>query len=240
MATIVDALNRVARQVSVTQPDSWLTATAAEHVEIRDDFLLEAVDEILQRVDAPSPISASTVLTTDGSETYTLPTDFLRMQRDPMAVYESAGINRALTPISDDGIWTHIKTVGSTGITRYYRLSGYEGNWSISIYKEPTSSQTITVHYVSRNWMANAGTAGYAFTAEDDVLLMPRRLVELGTICRYRHRRGIPYEATLLEFEAELHRYSNDRRVRRKITFGDMRKDSGPWDIPVPDYIPEA
>lgn len=241
MTLIVDALNRIARQVSVSKPDNWITATATEHVELRDDFLLECVDEILQRVDAPSPISGSTTLATDGSETYSLPSDFLRLQRDAMAVYESDGTRRALVPITDDGVWTHIKAVGSTGITRYFRLTGYEGNWSISIYKEPTSAQTIVVHYVSRNWKANAaGTVGYEFTAATDVLLLPRRLVELGTVCRFRHRKGLPYDATLMEFEAELARYSNDRRVRRRICFGDDRKDAMPWDIPVPDYIPDS
>ncbi|MGB1215040.1 MAG: hypothetical protein ACPG4X_16860 [Pikeienuella sp.] len=241
MTTIAAALDRVSRKVSVDTPDNWISTTDGEHVEIRDDFLPETVSEIQDRIDAPSPLSGSVALSTDGSETYSLPSDFLRLQRDAMSVYESTNTRRALMPVTDDGVWTHLKSVGSTGVTRYYRLSGYEGNWSISIYKEPTSPQTITVHYVSRNWMkSSGGTAGYEFTDVADVLMLPRRLVETGVVMRWRHRKGLPYDELLMDFEAQLGRFSNDRRARRSINFGDPYMDRRPWDVPVPDYIPES
>lgn len=241
MATVVEALNRIARKCSVSEPDSWLTATSTEHVEIRDDFLLECVDEIQRRCVLPSPLSGSFEITADGSETYTLPSDFLRLQDDKLSVYESTNLRRALAPITSDGAWTHLKSVGPTGFARYFRLTGYAGNWSISIYREPTSGNTITVHYVSRNWMQNsAGTDGYAFTDPSDILLIPRRLIELGTVCRWRERKGVPYDSTLAEFEAELERYTNQTKTRRSIGFGDPYMDRKPWDVPVPDYIPES
>lgn len=240
MTTIVDALNRISRQVSVETPTNWITAASTEHVEIRDDFLPEVVQEILDRMDLPSPFSAQYVLPADGSESYDMPANFLRMQRDPMSVYESLGTRRALVPVSDDGTWTHLKSVGSTGITRYYRLRGYPGKWTMDVYREPTAAQTITVSYVTDRWKANAaGVLGSAFTALDDVLLFPRRLIESGTVARWRMRKGIPAEGAAMEFEAELNRFSQDSRTRRVINFGgqgDMKVD----DIPVPDFIPSA
>jgi len=241
MTTIVDALNRIARQVSVEAPTNWITAAATEHVEIRDDFLPEVVDEILQRKDLPAPFSAQYVLPTDGSETYAMPADFLRMQRAPMSVYESLGTRRALVPVSDDGVWTHLKSVGSTGITRYYRLRGYPANWQMDVYREPTAAQTITVSYVTTRWMATSGGAlGSAFTNLGDVLLFPRRLIETGVVARWRMRKGIPAEGSAMEFESELNRFSQDSRTRRVINFGGPDSDMQIPDIPVPDFIPSA
>lgn len=240
MALVTAVLDRIARQVSVSTPDNWVSATADEHVEIRDDFLLETVDDILDRADLPSPISSIHTITGDGSETYSLPADFLRIQRDPYAVYETTTVRRALIPARDDTHYTHLKEIGSTGSDRYYKLTGYEGNWEISIYREPSSSIEVKVHYVTRNWMADSGgTAGYAFTASDDVILLPRNVLELGTVMRWRRRKGLPYDDILAEYEIQIARLSNDRRNRRTVHFGEppMRH---PWDVPVPDEIPSS
>lgn len=241
MTLITDALNRIARRCSVDTPSNWITASEDEYLAIRDDFLLETLDDILERVDLPAPVGAQTTITGTGAEDYDLPANFKRLQRDPMAVYETTTNRRACVPITDDGTWTHIKELGTAGIERYYRLKGYEGNWDISFYQLPTSGISITVSYVTVNWMADSGgTAGSAFTDLADVLLLPRRLVEAGVVWRFRERNGLPFETERVEYEALMNRMSNDRRVRRDINFGDDRGDRYPWDIPVPNFIPEA
>ena len=53
---ITEVLDRIARQCNVTPPSSWVTASRYDHVELRDDILLETVDDLLDRVDWPSPI----------------------------------------------------------------------------------------------------------------------------------------------------------------------------------------
>jgi hypothetical protein len=114
MALIVDALNRVARHVSLTAPSSWITATADEYTEIRDDFLAECVDDILERIDLPSPIGTQVTLVGVGSETYGLPADFKRLQRTPLSIYDVA-MNRPCTPIVSDGDWTYLAANGIAG-----------------------------------------------------------------------------------------------------------------------------
>lgn len=235
MTQITAILARVARQCSVDAPSSWVTATSDEHVELRDDFLMEAVDEVRDRIDAPAPVSAQFVITGDGSGTYALPSNFRRLHRDGMAVYETTTVRRRLHPVTDDGMWTHLQTIGTTGGDRFYKIEG--GN--ILLYREPASAISVTVSYVTQNWMKNAaGTAGSEFTAEDDEVLMPRRLIEAGMIWRFRERQGLPFAAKKAEFEAELSRYSNDARGRRKIDMAPMVGGRRPWDIPVPDEIP--
>lgn len=236
MTAIVDALNRIARQCSVEAPTSWVTGTRADHVEIRDDFFLEAVDDILERVDLPVPIGAQQTISGDGSETYSLNANFKRLHRDQLAVYDNSQ-DRPCIPITTDGLYTHIKDIGAAGIAKYYKITGYEGNFSISFYNEPTSA--ITVSYQTVNWMANSGgTQGSAFTAEDDILLLPRRVVEAATVWRYRERRGLPYLDKFNECEALMQRLMNDRRPRRVVGFGGIEEVR--WQDLVPSFIPPS
>lgn len=241
MTLIVDALNRIARQCSVDTPSNWITAADDEYAAIRDDFFLETVDDILERVDLPSPFAAQTVITGDGSEDYNLPANFKRLQRDQLAVYETTTNRRACIPVTTEGAWTHIKELGTAGVERYFRLKGYDGNWQIGFYRNPTSGISITVSYITKNWMVSSGgTQGSAFTAADDILLLPRRVVELGTVMRFRARNGLPFDSQRLAYETELSRLSNDRNTRRSIHFGDDPGMRHPFDIPIPEYIPPA
>lgn len=237
MTLITDALDRIARQVSLDKPSTWLGATDDEYLEIRDDFLDETVGDILDRIDVPAPMGAQTTITGDGSGSYALPADFRRLQRDDFAVYETTTVRRRLYPISNDGMWTHLTTIGSTGGDRYYKIEGD----TIYLYREPSSSISVVVSYVTNNWMKNAaGTAGSAFTTDTDELLMPRTLVETGVVWRWRERKGLPFAGKLAEYESKLARFSNDTRGRRSIDMAPSQSGRAPWDIPVPDFIPTS
>lgn len=240
MTLIVDVLSRIARQVSIDQPTSWVSASDLEHVEIRDDFFLETVEDITDRCDLPSPIGKTYTLTGDGSEVYALPEDFKRLQRDRLAVYETTTVRRRMVPVTDDGFWTHLKEIGSTGAERFFRITGYKGNFDIAIYREPAASIEVKIHYVSTNWMVNGSTYGDAFTDPEDVLLLPRRVVEAGAVMRWRERKGLDASGKRAEYEALISRLSNDSRNRRTVYFGEPYTERRPWNIPVPDQIPES
>lgn len=240
MTTIVDALDRIARQCSIDTPASWVSATEDEYAEIRDDFLSECVDDLLRRVDWADPISKTTTVSGDGSEDYDLPADFKRLQKDEAAVYETANVRRTGTPVTSEGQWTHIKEIGTGAGHRYYRLRGYDGAYQISLYPNPASGESVKVHYVSNLWMANSsGTAGSVFTDADDVLLLPRTLVETGVVYRWRRRKGLQYVDAMRDHEIMLAEYANRSNVRRKVSFGPTQPVS-PWQIPVPDFIPSS
>lgn len=239
MTTVVEALNRIARQCSVKAPSSWITATRDDHVSLRDDFLLETVRDIQDRVDLISPIGKQQVISGDGSSSYSLNADFLRLQSDANAVYETT-LSRMAVPIVTDGEWTEIDTLGIAGALRYYRITGYEGAYSIEFNQAPATGTSITVSYVSNLWKATAaGTAGGTFSAEDDVLLMPRRVVETGTIWRYRRRNGMIYDDVYAEYEASVARLANSSRQRKFITFGNSDRRVK-WQDLVPSYIPSS
>lgn len=239
MTLVKDALNRAARQCSVTEPTSWLTSTDSAVVEIRDDFLSETVEDILDRVNHASPIAAQTTITGTGAETYSLPANFHRLQRDEMAVYDVA-LDRPCVPVTDDGQWTYLKDLGTAGVVRYFRTSGYDGNWSISFYGLPSAAVDITVSYITKNWKADSGgIEGDTFSALTDVLLFPRRILETGIVWRFRERKGLPFEGKFNEYETLIARYSNDARARRRVNMGGPEK-SVRWQDLVPNFIPPA
>ena len=237
MTLVTDALSRAARQVSVTAPSSWLTATADEHVEIRDDFLLETIDDIQERIDLPSPIGAVYSITGDGSETYALPSQFKRLMRSNLAVYDSF-LDQAVIPVTTEGDWTYLSDAGISGAARYYRLTGYPGSWSISFQDAPTSSVQVKVSYVSTYWITNASASKSEFTDPGDTLLLPRRLVEAGVVWRWRERKGLDFTNKYQEYEAMISRLSNDARGRKVVNFGN--RPAIRWQDQIPSIIPTA
>lgn len=241
MATIKEAMDRAARECSVTPPSSWITSTALTTAELKD-FLAETVEELQDRVDWANPIAKDTTIPGTGVEEYDLPSDFVRLTRDDLAVYETTGTRRPCFPVATNGAWTNIKTVNSTGGDRFYRqLGDTENGFSLGFWPKPASTDSITVSYVSENWMqASGGTAGTMWTDETDVLLLPRRLIELGVTFRFRRRKGMPYAEILGEYEMRLARAANDSRQIKVVNMTGTRDMRWPFDIPVPDRIPSS
>ena len=241
MTKVTDVLNRAARECSVTAPSSWITATNTTVKELRDDFLLEAVDELQQRIDWASPVGKTQTISGDGSESYSLNSNFIRLTRDQYAVYETANVRRFAVPVTTDGEWEYLSDIGTGAGSRFYKIEGYEGNFTISLYPNPASGESLTVSYVSDVWKkSSGGTEGNTFSDADDVVLYPRRLLELGIVWRFRKRKGLPYADVLAEYEARVARASNNNRGTTRIDFGGGSRPRTPYDIPVPDFIPAS
>lgn len=237
MTTVVEILNRAARQCSVGAPSSWITATDATALELKD-FLDQTREDLQDRLELVQPMSKTATITGTGAEEYDLPSDFLRLHRDRIAVFETSRSQRACVPITSDGQWEYLDTIGVTGAYRFYRLMGYDGAWSIGFKSDLETDGTVQVSYVSTVWLVNSGTEKSTFTDAGDACLFPRRLVEAGIVWRFRQRKGLVYEDVRADYEVQLARYGNDSRTRREINFGGAKPLRSPWDIPVPDYIP--
>lgn len=236
---VVDILSKAARQCSVTAPSNWVSSTNAAAVELRD-FLSETVDDILQRVDMVAPIGKAVTITGTGVESYALPADYKRLKRDQFSVYEQFSSRRACVPVPSNGEWEYMKDMGAAGAYRFYRVHGYEGNFEIDFYRLLASGDTAYVSYVSDAWvMSSADVQKSEFSAIDDVSLIPARLLETGIVWRFRDRKGLEFASKMAEYEMLLARMANDTRTARSVVFGGI-KTRGPFDIPVPDYIPSG
>jgi hypothetical protein len=242
MTTVVEALDRIARQCGVKAPSSWVTATRDDHVSLRDDFLRETIDDIIDRCDLPSPVANVQVLTGgtgtvqgDTSERFALNSDFRRLQRDDYAIYDVQQ-DRPVVPITDDGIWDHVTDIGATGVIKYYRTAGYDGAYTLDMFRVPAPGDVYRVNYISSNWLISGGNPADTFAADTDILILPRRVVEVGTVFRFRERQGLPYQDKYSEYEALVARLSNDRRGRRRVNMGG--KNFVRWQDLVPSFIP--
>lgn len=233
MTLIADILSRAARQCSVLVPNGWVSSGDLAVQELID-FLHETADDVLDRIDVTGPISKSLVITGTGAATYPLPADYRRLQRGEFAVYERLRTRRACVPVTDDGQWQYMQELGTAGAYRFFRLTGFEGAHEIEFYRPLEDGITVVVNYVSRNWIASGRDT---FTSEDDISMLPRRLMEAGTVFRFRERKGLEFTDKQAEYEAILARMANDTRTRRAVTFGQV-SSRHPWDVPVPDFIP--
>lgn len=240
MTTIAEAMDRAARRCSITPPASWTGATALSLVEMREDFLLETVDELLDRVDWPSPIGKVQTITGDGSTEFDLNSDFKRMKRS-REVYESSNTRRFGIPVHDEGTWQYLTDIGTAAAYRYFRTAGYDGAFTIEFYPATSSGDSIQVAYVSELWMAtSAGVVGSAWTNDTDLLLLPRRLIELGVEHRFKQRKGMDYAPALAEYELRLGRAINDANLIRRVDGSGQMQTYHPSQIPVPDFIPPS
>lgn len=241
MAKVSNAMDDAALECAIAVPNGWIGSLSKRTYAELNSILSAAIEELLDRVDWPDPITADTVITGDGSESYDLPSDFKRLTHDEYCVYETTTTRRFGIPVKTNGEWTNLKQLGSAGGNRYYRLSGDdEDGFSLSTYRALESGSSLTVSYVTKNWLKSSGTAKDMWTDDDDTLLLPSRLVTLGVVWRWKKRKGQPFADIMAEYEAKLARAANESRGIRKITFGQPLNQRAPWDVPVPDYIPSA
>lgn len=240
MATVREAMEVAARQCSVTVPSDWITTTDITILELKD-FLVETVDELLDRIDWPSPLGADTTITGTGASSYSLPSAFKRLTRDSWAVYETTTTRRRCVPIVTNGEWTHLNELGSAGAFRYYRVLGdEESGYTIEFYQTLDTGQEAICSYVGKNWLKTGGTAAATWTLAADTLMLPRRLIELGVIWRFRRRKGLVFTDIYNDYEIKLMRLSNDARGSRTLNFGGHSDNIHPMRVPVPDEIPTA
>lgn len=239
MATIASAMETFALQCAIPLPNSWVANNTRTYQEAKS-ILGIVVDELLDRVDWPDPITVDYEITGDGSESYDLPEAFKRLTHDDGAVYEQFRIRRFAIPVTTNGDWTNLKKLGTGGGNRFYRLSGTEEDgYSISLFPALGTGQKVTVSYVSKNWLISESTPGDTWLTETDTLLLPKRMIELGCVWRWKQRKGMPFSDLLAEYEARLARAANESRRLGTICFGEP-EPIRPMRFPVPDFIPSS
>lgn len=239
MATVKSVMDKVARQCSVAAPSSWIGASDNGAIELLD-FLDDTIKELRKRVEWEEPIGTDVVIEGNGGESYALPNNFYRFMRDELAAYEETTTRRRGLPINTSGKWTALKSVGTAGAYRYFRITGYPGNYNVLFFRPLGENDRITLAYITDRWVASStGTLMNTWMADGDILLMDDRLVQLGVRWRWLQQKGLAYDDYLNEYEAYLMRERNDNRNIRTLVIGDTGDEfRAPWDVPVPDFIP--
>lgn len=201
MSTIAEALDTVALRCAIVAPGSWAASNTRTATEIRS-ILYATVDELLEKIDWPEPIRVDYDVDGDGSSTYALPSDFKRLVMDKGAVIDIDSMKRCIA-VGKRSIWTKLTTDNLPGDTRYFRITGTEEDgYSLDLFPALETGDTVTLAYVSKNWLTNSSGASTEWNSETDTLLLPQRAVELGCIWRWRRQKGLPWEDNISEYEA--------------------------------------
>jgi hypothetical protein len=237
MVSMVDVMNQAARRCKVRAPSDIVTSTAETAMELKD-FLAETAEEVLDRLDLPSPITLDVNITGTGVAAYALPNDFLRLTRDGGAVLEATMSRRVCVPVATNAAWTGLSLLGSGGASRYYRLLGNaDDGYTIEFYRPLEAGSIITVSYVQKYWLRNDAEVKSAWTDNADRLLLPEDVVRLGIIWRFKQSKGLAYADVVAEYEMRLSRKINDARGLKVIDIGGRAESAHPMRVPVPDVI---
>lgn len=153
-------------------------------------FAQEAGEEIARRVDWEKTLKTATA----PSSPFALPEEFQRLISGG-AISTAAG--EFVRPVLNGSEWTVIQQVPST--QPYFFIRG--GN---ILFAPADAGAGANIEYVSKNWILAGSDEKSTFTADDNTLLFPERLLTMGMIWRWKRQKGLSYEDQLAEFEAAL------------------------------------
>jgi hypothetical protein len=235
--TIADYMETVARECSITPPSAWIAATDTNTVLLKT-YLKDTVRDIIGRHDW-NQLNRNQVITGTDTGTYALASDYLRLAKSDNAVFENSPNRQPVTPITKNGDWAELEEYNAAGAQRFYRLQGSD----IEFFRDLPTDAEVTVSYISKNWLtaSDGSSPASTWTNDADLSLLPGPLLQLGVIWRFKRHKGLFYADFKAEFESEFARAMSDDRSPGKISTDRPRSmPKGPWDIPVPDFIPSS
>lgn len=127
-----------------------------------------------------------------------LPSDYERLLPQPELWNRSLALRYA-GPTSDLD-WGRLKGLNVSAATPgYWRLFGD----LLAITPAPAAGNTLSLPYVSKNWVAGSKSA---FTLDTDTVLIPERLMTLGIVWRWKKSKGFDYAEDMSTYEREVER----------------------------------
>lgn len=194
-------------------------------------LLQQEGDELARRHDWQALVTEHT-WTTDGNEAQAaaLPADYDRMVVIP-SIWNRSLNYRVQGPVTQEEWQWMRKWLFVASLTGYWRLIG----GVVHILPSPVAGQTMSLEYVSKNWVQGATGPAAAWAADTDTARIPERLLTLGLIWRWKRSVGLDYAEENATYEREVDRAcSRDRGV--KVVSPDRRKyDSPSFLVAVPN-----
>lgn len=146
---------------------------------------------------------------------FDLPSDYERMIKDGnlhSILYKTTLFRR----VRDLDEWLYLRDVIATGLP---------GNWIIlggqmQIYPAMAATETARFYYITNQIVSGNKTS---FTADDDVFVLPERLITLGLIWRWRSQKRMEYAEDLKNYEIALSEEISRDKGARILTVGVQR-----------------
>ncbi len=188
--TILTAINEVGDVVGL---DAFTSVYGTDDPNAKTMMALatEAGAEIARRVDWQLMLKQ----VTPSVASFVLPADYNRMTPGG-ALRSPAG--EFARPVLSSGQWAVISA--SPSVQPYFFIKG-----NVIGISPVSFAATAIMDYVSKNWIkTNASVERDTFSADDDTVLFPERLLVKNLLWRWRRQKGFEFEDYLSEFEADL------------------------------------
>ncbi len=187
--SLITAVNDACDVVSLDQFDT-VYGNNNPNAQTMLQFAQQAGEEIARRVDWERTLKTATVPTSP----YALDEDFQRLIAGG-AITTAGG--EFVRPVLNGSEWTVINKVPSS--QPYCFIRGGK-----ILFAPASAGIGASIDYVSKNWIKAGSDENAAFTADDNTLLFPDRLLTMGLIWRWKRQKGLTYDDQLAEFEATL------------------------------------
>ncbi len=187
--TAETVLANVLLEIGLDNTSAQLTSSDYEIRQIKA-FMNAAGKDIARRAEWPR-LYAELVVAGDISEV-DLPDNFQKMAEKGAVRLNKSGFS-PVRPIVAPEQWEFLSMRPSA--QTFYHLSGGKVLFSPAL-----DSDGALIRYVSQYWAEGKAE----ITQNSDDLLIPERLVEKGTVWRWKRQKGLPYDDILAEFEADL------------------------------------
>lgn len=188
--SLLTSMQAVARNIGIQSPNSVVGNNDPDSVKLLQ-FANETGEELARRVDWARMRKSQLVLGSGFAALFNLPPDYARMIEGWGVTHDGNPVRGGLT--GDE--WNSLPPV--MGAPRYYQVIGKQ----IGFYPFPPEGGQLTVNFIGTGW-TSLGNA--AFTKDDETTMFPERLLEMGTVWRFKRHISADYSDYLAEYEAAL------------------------------------
>ncbi|KSV89781.1 hypothetical protein [Sinorhizobium sp. GL28] len=188
--TLLSAINEVCDIVSLDRFDS-IYGSNDPNAQTMVALAQEAGEEISRRGDWRRMLKQHVAILSP----LTLPADYQRLTPGG-AVCSASGV--FFRPITNSSQWATATATASA--QPYFFLRG-----SQMLFSPASAGVGAVVDYVSKNWvLSDPYEERDALKADDDTTFFPERLLGKGILWRWKRQKGLPFDDSLAEFEADL------------------------------------
>jgi hypothetical protein len=132
--------------------------------------------------------------------------------------------------VIDGADWQQVKAIAVTG-PRYQARFRADRLISNPV---PPAGHTWAFEYVSENWILNGSTYKQYFTADDDEILLPEKILLQGLRWRWKKEKGLEYAEDFNTYEEMVQKALSRDGMKRNISMAESRYTPQPR-VYVPD-----
>jgi hypothetical protein len=188
--SVLTIIQNVAASANIPVPSAVVSSTDASTMQLLRLFYKEG-QALRRSIDWVLLLETETFVAS-ASIDQGIPTDFFRMTKTPEIWNDSTNLP-LIGPVSARD-WTALNAVTVSTLSQYWR---FQSN-NLQIYP-PRNGDTIRFDYIKANWIDN-GLQEDA-DEDDDNVLFPEELMELGILWRWKQAKGLDYAEEMRDYE---------------------------------------